>query len=60
MSTYYVSTPTFTAVVEVNLAGLISHTAPSLRRTWKGKPFVLLLASLRRRWGTTLRVQELP
>jgi hypothetical protein len=59
MTTYQVSTPRFTCLVEVDEAGLIIHTAPYLRRTWQGKAWATLTAQMQRQYGAEVRIHQL-
>ena len=56
---FYVSTPKFTVLVEVNGKGIISNCAPYLRRTWQGGLWSTLQHVLAQRWGTGLRIHHL-
>ena len=57
---YWVSTPRFTILVEVDGAGVIHHTAPYMKRQWLGQQWATIQAQLAIKWGTTLGVHALP
>lgn len=56
---YWVSTPRFTVLVEVDTAGKIGRTAPLLWRQWHGQPWSALQTSLAQQWGDAVQVEEL-
>lgn len=57
---FWISTPVFTVIAEIDALGLIRHTAPYMRRSWMGKPWAQVKRQLLRQWGTALKVQQLP
>jgi hypothetical protein len=56
---WWLSTPAFTCLVEVDAAGLIGRTAPVLR-VWQGQPLARLATWCWERWGTAYRKEVLP
>lgn len=53
---YWISTPQWTCLAEVNEAGTIARCAPYIQRWAYGKPWAQIYASLQQRYQSTLRL----
>jgi hypothetical protein len=59
MAVYYVSTPRWTCKVACDMKGVITDTAPLLRRTWQGQPITAFFRAMRERYRRRARFWEL-